>query len=71
MLADFVMTLAPGRSRQLGKLENGAVSVIAIATSIFFILLAFGVYVQSQIALNWFIGGLQDGKFHSVGTGQA
>ncbi|MBS0535996.1 MAG: TRAP transporter fused permease subunit [Proteobacteria bacterium] len=58
MLADFVMTLAPGRGRQLGKFENGVVSVIAIATSIFFILLAFGVYVQSQIALNWFIGAI-------------
>lgn len=58
MLADFVTTLAPGRSRQLGKFENGIVSVIAIATSAFFILIAFGVYVQSQIALNWFIGAI-------------
>jgi TRAP transporter 4TM/12TM fusion protein len=58
VLADFVMTLAPGRGRQLGKFENGVVSVIAIATSVFFILLAFGVYVQSQIALNWFIGAI-------------
>lgn len=58
MLAEFVTTLAPGRSRQLGKIENGIVSVIAIATSAFFILIAFGVYVQSQIALNWFIGAI-------------
>jgi len=58
VLADFVTTLAPGRSRQLGKFENGIVSVIAIATSAFFILIAFGVYVQSQIALNWFIGAI-------------
>lgn len=58
MLADFVKTLAPGRSRQLGKFESGIVSIIAIATSAFFVLIAFGVYVQSQIALNWFIGAI-------------
>ncbi|MBS0246354.1 MAG: TRAP transporter fused permease subunit [Proteobacteria bacterium] len=58
MLADVVRTLAPGRARQLGKLENAVVSIIAITTSAFFIMLAFGVYVQSQIALNWFIGAI-------------
>lgn len=51
-------TLAPGRSRQLGKFENTFISIIAIATSTFFIMLAFGVYVVSAIALNLFLGAI-------------
>ncbi|HWK95292.1 MAG TPA: TRAP transporter fused permease subunit [Pseudolabrys sp.] len=56
MFAKVVRTLAPGRARQLGQIENAFVSLIAVATSAFFIMLAFGVYVQSQYALNWFLG---------------
>ena len=58
MFATVVRTLAPGRARQLGQVENAFVSLIAVATSAFFIMLAFGVYVQSQYALNWFLGAI-------------
>jgi TRAP transporter 4TM/12TM fusion protein len=58
VFANIVRTLAPGRARQLEKFENTVVSIISIATTAFFIMLAFGVYVQSQYALNWFIGAI-------------
>lgn len=58
MLAKLVGTLAPGRPRQLSRIESGFVSVIAIATAAFFILLAFGFYVDRAIALDWFIGAM-------------
>ncbi|MFA6265802.1 MAG: TRAP transporter fused permease subunit [Pseudolabrys sp.] len=58
MFAHVLRTLAPGRARQLAKAENAFVSIIAVATSAFFLMLAFGVYVNSQYALNWFIGAI-------------
>lgn len=58
MLYKFVRAIAPGRPRQLSPVESGFVSLIAIATSAFFILLAFGFYVERTIALDWFIGAM-------------
>jgi TRAP transporter 4TM/12TM fusion protein len=58
VLAKLVRILAPGRPRQLGRIESGFVSAIAIATAAFFILLAFGFYVDHVIALDWFIGAM-------------
>jgi TRAP transporter 4TM/12TM fusion protein len=58
VLTKLVRTLAPGRPRQLGRIESGFVSLIAIATAVFFILLAFGYYVDRAIALDWFIGAI-------------
>lgn len=58
MFAQITRTLAPGRVRRLGQAENAFVSFIAIATSTFFIALAFGIYVHSQYALNWFLGAV-------------
>ncbi|MDI3468394.1 MAG: TRAP-type uncharacterized transport system, fused permease component [Pseudolabrys sp.] len=56
--AKLIQLLAPGRPRRLGRLGSGFVSLIAIATSAFFILLAFGFYVDRGIALDWFIGAI-------------
>jgi len=58
MFAKILRTLAPGRARQLGIAENAFVSIIAVLTSAFFLMLAFGVYVNSQYALNWFLGAI-------------
>ena len=58
MFYKLVRTIAPGRPRQLSPVESGFVSLIAIATSAFFILLAFGFYVERTIALDWFIGAM-------------
>jgi TRAP transporter 4TM/12TM fusion protein len=58
VFAQILRTLAPGRTRQLGKAENAFVSTIAVLTSAFFLMLAFGVYVNSQYALNWFLGAI-------------
>ncbi len=58
MFATILRALAPGRTRQLGKAENAFVSIIAVLTSAFFLTLAFGVYVNSQYALNWFLGAI-------------
>lgn len=58
MFANILRMLAPGRARHLGKAEDAFVSTIAIVTSAFFLMLAFGVYVNSQYALNWFLGAI-------------
>jgi TRAP transporter 4TM/12TM fusion protein len=58
VLRSFVQVLTPGRPRELGRLENWTVSVIAVATAAFFILLAFGYYVDRAIALDWFLGAI-------------
>lgn len=58
MLGKFVRALTPGRPRQLSGIEFAFVSLIAIVTAAFFILLAFGYYVNRDIALNWFLGAM-------------
>jgi len=58
VFANILRMLAPGRARHLGKAEDAFVSAIAIVTSAFFLMLAFGAYVNSQYALNWFLGAI-------------
>lgn len=70
MLGKFVQALTPGRPRQLGGIESWLVSLIAVVTAAFFILLAFGYYVNREIALYWFLGAMLSIAFLTT-TGNA
>ncbi len=70
MFRTIFNTLTPGRPRQLGRMEEAAVSIIAVATASFFILLAFGYFVNRGVALDWFLGAMLSIAFLTT-TGNA
>lgn len=56
MAGSVLQTLAPGQTRKLSAFESNLIYVMAAATCVVFVAVAFGIYIDGALLLYWFLG---------------